>query len=413
MTAMRLDRIDAPTWMTSKFEKTPEGYLRGRAVVSNTGVFPYIMADGSIIYELRLPEEVFAKDSLDSLRLKPLTNDHPPEFVTAENVKEYQVGNLGDTPSQPATPVVPDGGDVGDFSNGYQYYRGDNYHLSIDMIIQDKDAIEDALNGKRELSCGYTCELEDAEPGARWCGVPYDKVQRKIRYNHVALVEKARAGDAARIRIDSADAIMQSDYVGGNTMPDFKSVKLDGVEYQAEGKVLEALYVTQSKVDGLVKDMADMSASKEKIEAERDTLKDRVDALDAEIKEIKSKKLDEAVIASAVARRVRILDTARLAEVAVADEMSELDIQKAVIIKVFPKANLDGKSVEYIDARFDGALETLTVEADADAANRAAAGGAEDVGGETNTDTIDLVDSRKAREKMIADLRVSYRGENK
>jgi len=196
-------------------------------------------------------------------------------------------------------------------------------------------------------------------------------------------------------------------------MPDFKVVKLDGVDYQAESKVLEALHVAQSKADAMTKDMADISTAKEKVEAERDTLKDRVDALDAEIKELKSKKLDEAVIAAAVARRVRILDAARLAEVEVADGASELDIQKAVIVKVFPKAKLDGKSAEYIDARFDGALETLSVEVEADAANRTASGGAETVDSAEKADATDVVDSRKAREKMIAELRTGYRGDSK
>ena len=45
--------------------------------------------------------------------------------------------------------------------------------------------------------------------------MPYDYIQRNIRANHVAIVEKGRAGDAPRIRLDSADAVMLEE---GETM---------------------------------------------------------------------------------------------------------------------------------------------------------------------------------------------------
>ena len=76
---IRYDRIDAPTWMTDPFEQTPEGFLRGRACVTNIGVFPYRLEDGSIEYELRHPEDVFDSESMASLKLKPVTNNHPKE----------------------------------------------------------------------------------------------------------------------------------------------------------------------------------------------------------------------------------------------------------------------------------------------------------------------------------------------
>jgi hypothetical protein len=111
--------------------------------------------------------------------------------------------------------------------------------------------------------------------------------------------------------------------------------------------------------------------------------------------------VDEAVIKAAVERRVKILDAARIGGVEVKDGMSELDIQKAVIAKAFPKAVLDGKDVNYIDARFDGAVEAF--EAQADAQTRVA--GADDVAKVDNADAKVIVDSNKAREKMYADLR--------
>lgn len=390
--AQRFDTVMAPEWLYSRFEKTPEGYLRGRAVICSTGVYDYQRGDGTLIRELRLPEEVFAPAFLDSLRMKPITLYHPDVMVTAENIKEFQIGTIGNS------------------------IDSDGYHVSVDMIIHDADAIKEIEAGTRELSVGYTCDLEAADtPDARWCGQGYDYIQRNILANHLSVVPKARAGDAARIRLDSADAILIQDRTGGEKMPDLKTIKLDGVEYQAESKVLEALHVAQTKADGLATELADTNTAKTKIEAERDTLKDRVDALDAKVKELESKKLDEAVVAAAVARRVRILDAARVAEVEVKDGMSELDIQKAVIVKVFPKANLDDKSAEYIDARFDGAIEALAADAEekANADNRAAAGGAENADAAAHADAGNVVDSREARKKMIEALRNGYRGDSK
>jgi len=51
---IRFDSIPLP-----KMERTKEGYLRGQAVVSRSGVFSYMNMDGTIRGELRHPEEVF------------------------------------------------------------------------------------------------------------------------------------------------------------------------------------------------------------------------------------------------------------------------------------------------------------------------------------------------------------------
>lgn len=95
----RFDQYDLAKWMTTPFQETPDGFLTGRAIVTSCGVFSYRRPDGTIQAELRLPEEVFDRDSLDSMRLKPLTNDHPAGPVTPETAKALQVGSLGNSPS--------------------------------------------------------------------------------------------------------------------------------------------------------------------------------------------------------------------------------------------------------------------------------------------------------------------------
>ena len=56
---------------------------------------------------------------------------------------------------------------------------------------------------------------------------------------------------------------------------------------------------------------------------------------------------------------MELLVNAKDAEVEIKDEMSGLDIKKAVVMKLFPKADFADKDDVYINARFDAAVEIL------------------------------------------------------
>jgi len=346
---IREDRIEAPKWMATKFEKTPEGFLKGRAVITSTGIFEYLNADGSVRRELRLPEEVFSKDFLESVKLIPITMLHPASSkVDATNVKDLQIGMVGSNPSDPA-----DG-------------TSDNYYLSVDMVITDADAIKKIEGGTRALSVGYSCDLEPAEPDARWCGQAYDFIQRNLRAQHLSVVPAGRQGDQAMIKLDAAGnaVIDNEEFSKEETVmaePIDVNVKVDASEVQ------NLIKAEKDRADGLQVSLDNLTTEKARIEAERDTHKDRADKAEAKIKELEDSRLDEKAIEAAVARRVRILDAASKAGVEVKTDMAESDIQKAVVMKVFPKANFDGKDQVYLDARFDGAIEQLAESANADA----------------------------------------------
>jgi hypothetical protein len=335
--------------MATKFEKTPEGFLKGRAVITSTGIFEYLNADGSVRRELRLPEEVFSKDFLESVKLIPITMLHPASSkVDATNVKDLQIGMVGSNPSDPA-----DG-------------TSDNYYLSVDMVITDADAIKKIEGGTRALSVGYSCDLEPAEPDARWCGQAYDFIQRNLRAQHLSVVPAGRQGDQAMIKLDAAGnaVIDNEEFSKEETVmaePIDVNVKVDASEVQ------NLIKAEKDRADGLQVSLDNLTTEKARIEAERDTHKDRADKAEAKIKELEDSRLDEKAIEAAVARRVRILDAASKAGVEVKTDMAESDIQKAVVMKVFPKANFDGKDQVYLDARFDGAIEQLAESANADA----------------------------------------------
>ncbi len=170
MDCIRLDTKD-------KTYFTEEGYLIDHPILTSCGIFEYTNPDGSIRRELRLPEHVFAKESLATYKGKPIIITHDAGVVNKNNVDDEQIGTI--------------------LSEGYQ--DGDNVRAEI--IIHNSDAMQKC--GLRELSLGYNLDLIE-EPG-EWNGEHYDAIQTNIIINHLALVANARAGEQARLNIDSSE----------------------------------------------------------------------------------------------------------------------------------------------------------------------------------------------------------------
>lgn len=375
-----------------KFKETDEGFLKGRSIVTNIGVFPYRMADGKIRNELRLPEEVLNSDSLDSLKMKPMTNDHPMEGVTPETAKELQVGSLGEK------------------------IKFDALHVSAPIIVTDKETITAVEEGKRALSCGYTVDIE--ETSGTYLGMAYDAIQRNIRYNHVAIVDAGRAGDAAVMKLDSADdaGICTHEDKKLKTQPKTDKqekpmikVRLDnGIEYEASQEVAHALSQSQAKVDTLEDSLSTMKEdhSKEKVslEAKLDDAKEEL----AQVKKDKKEMGDsfQAKVDAAIVARADLLATAASLKVEVKSDMTDVAVKKAIVLAHSPKvdeARLDSDSA-YLDARFDLAKEKLVeVKAD-DATNTANLGQHQDGEAEVKAD------SDKSYEKMVSSMGFQPKG---
>lgn len=162
--------------------KTPEGFLICKDVpIARTGTQQYRgcefggpVADG--IYNVQRPEaEVFDRAAVASFEGKPVCDEHPEEDVTPDNYGRYMKGVCRDVRR----------GD-GDLSNC----------LVADLVIYDADLINKIEAGKREISCGYDCLWNPTSDSS------YD--QMEIRGNHVAVVDRGRAGHKVAIR-DTAD----------------------------------------------------------------------------------------------------------------------------------------------------------------------------------------------------------------
>lgn len=170
--------------------KTPEGFLICKDVpIARTGTQQYRgcefgapVADG--IYNVQRPEaEVFDRAAVASFEGKPVCDEHPEEDVTPDNYGRYMKGVCRDVRR----------GD-GDLSNC----------LVADLVIYDADLINKIEAGKREISCGYDCLWNPTSDSS------YDQLE--IRGNHVAVVDRGRAGHKVAIR-DTAD-----DKKGGKKM---------------------------------------------------------------------------------------------------------------------------------------------------------------------------------------------------
>lgn len=190
----RVNRLDSIPLDRTYF--TEEGYLIDHPIVTSVGIFVYHNPDGSERRELRLPEEVFAARSLASYKGKPVIITHEAGYVDTENVQEEHVGTI--------------------LSEGYQ----DGSDVRAEIVIHDMDTVKNI--GLRELSCGYNLRLEET-PGV-WEGQPYDAIQRDIEINHLALVEKARAGEQARLNIDG----QTTHFLQGGKLDMSKTVRKDG-----------------------------------------------------------------------------------------------------------------------------------------------------------------------------------------
>lgn len=301
----------------------PNGWLRADGYLTRVGVFEYVDVSGKVLRELRPPEEVLSAESLKSFETKPTTNDHPPDGLvgdSAEATKRYGRG------------YVQEG------------LRADGDRVAGTVVFQDADTVKAIEGGKTQLSCGYTCEL-DFTPG-EWRGLKYDAVQRKIRGDHVALVDRGRMGPEASLRMDAAQQRTDS-----KEEPSMIKIKIDGVEYDAPEQtaqaVLKALAAGQAKAD---------AAS-----AERDKQAARADGLAADLAKAEAARKDAEDPAKVQARidaRVALEGEARrwLGGDAKLAGKTDREVRALVVAKLDGDTLGAERSDDYVTARFDRAV---------------------------------------------------------
>lgn len=178
-TLIPIRRVDRRTFKGDVATVVPHraGWVDIWGVAGLASVLPY-PEDGTAQYVSR--DELGDPDSLATLHGVPLTIDHPPNAadVTSTNLRDYIHGWVL-----------------------AQEMRGDELWTQIRFAT---DEVLDSIRaGTVELSLGYDAYYRPGS-GTAPDGTPFTGVQLKRRYNHVALVDMARAGSRARLRLDSA-----------------------------------------------------------------------------------------------------------------------------------------------------------------------------------------------------------------
>lgn len=324
-----------------KLPRTADGYAKMECPVARSGIQEYLAAEMgdafkdrdpmSIVRVYRPDAVIFGDASMASYAHKPLTNDHPPEAVTADNWKQYAIGHTGDEVKQQG-----------------KYVR-------IPMMMSDAAAISLAESGKVEWSAGYAVSF-DVQSGTTDDGQTYDAIVTGQKINHIALVDRGRAGPECRIGDKSSaldNALKENRQMAEVKMQD------GGIPFNVADATAEA--VVSKIISARDKAVADLAAKDAEIAAlttARDTLTGEKVALESKLKdaEVTPAKLQEL----ADARAAIIEQAKRIAPAIVCDGKTEAEIKKlAVVAKVGDSASvLD-------DAAIAGAFAVLVPAADA------------------------------------------------
>lgn len=159
-------------------ETTPEGYLLCRDVplarigklIYGDGEVPVTADKDKMIIIERDEDILFDPRTIASFEGKPVTDDHPDDWVNPDNWKNLSKGTAHN---------VRRGDDV------------DSDCLVADLLITDKDMIDAVMADKVEISLGYDADYTEISVGKG--------IQTNIFGNHIAVVEKGRCGSRCKI----------------------------------------------------------------------------------------------------------------------------------------------------------------------------------------------------------------------
>ena len=330
------------------YEFTDEGYLRVKARIARTGIQSYTDANGGIRLEYRPEEEVAADAALDSFREKCVTKEHPPVLLDASNTKDYAVGFTS--------------ADVS-YSEGF---------VESTLTVTDKEAIDEIMRGNvREVSCGYKVDYSP-EPGITSDGQHYDGIQKNIRGNHVAIVNRARGGAQVRLMLDSADAAVNDLITHQKGVIMAANIAFDGVSFEADPALAAAISAERDDAKGGYADMKrkyedamaeaskmkeEMDAMEQKMKGKCDSAEGRADALSEEVNSLKAdlEAAQKVNVDSLVEERIALINKARTSLDSAFDFAGKTvrEIMEASVKSVRGDIDLSERSDDYVTAMFD------------------------------------------------------------
>jgi len=321
--------------------RSQDGYMGVRAKAARVGAYAYSgrdvdpenahgLRDMETVNVLRDAEEVFSARSLGSFVAKPITDDHPTVSVTARNWRDFARGTI--------MGAVKDGD-----------------HVGFDLAFLDADTVAKVDAGKVELSNGYTCNLEFGDFTAA-DGTKCQARQTNITGNHVALVDRGRAGPTCRV----------GDAPTADTAPQSFLDSLKPQEKPVKTMLIDGLTVDISNADTALATINTILAARDAalgkvtaLDTEIATLKTEAATKDAKIatleQSVKDAKPTPAQLRDAGKALMLAAGKAKALGVTVTDEMDEPAIMAATV-----KAKMGDAAKDWNDAQIGASFAVLT-----------------------------------------------------
>ena len=386
--------------MESNKEKTEDiaPLIIDNTIFGRIGIQKYNL-NGETVNVLRPESEV--EKSVDSFIGVPVTLEHPDQ-------KEVNDSNRDDV-TKGTTPKSF-------YSNGF--HRGT-------LKITDAIAQEKAKTTHQQISNGYRTKLKKesgewvdelgvhGHVGAKY---KYDYIQTDIEGNHIALVNRGRAGAIASLHIDSVDqtnndelkiicdAVETFNLVNDSTeeiltvnqtnqdeeivnpLQTNDSDSKQSINKNMAKQIIfndEVIDISEENSQQIVdtvnnlknelktatdslankeNEVSNLISEKEKAVGEKDTLQQELDkvqndkaSLETQLEEVKQQTSDEQAIVDGIQSRLKLWDEVKDV-IDMYYSMKEKEIKKAFLKALYPDMNLEDMSKEYLDACYDMAL---------------------------------------------------------
>lgn len=324
--------LDAP-------RRTQDGYMAVRAKAARTGVYQYAgrevdpdnahgLRDTATVNVLRDAEQVFDQRAAHSFIGKPITDDHPHEAVNAGNWKDHARGTV----------------------MGAKWEEGG--YLAFDLLLTDAAAIAAVDAGKRELSNGYSSNLQFGDFTAA-DGTKCQARQTNIVGNHIAIVDRGRAGPDCRI-VDAAtcDAAPQPILDSLKTEKPVKTMLIDGltVDIANADTAMATIQTLLTARDEAKTQVATLTTDKATLEATNATL----------TKQLADAK-NPTALRDAAKSYALVVDKAKALGITVTDAMDEAAIMAAAV-----NAKMGDAAKGWNDAQIAASFASLTKDAKID-----------------------------------------------
>ena len=228
--------VDNYSFEHSTRKITPEGYLRGKAVLGKTGVqtyrqseLPFALQDASLGDRVKIfrPERNISNpEILENIKLKPITIEHPDRSVNSSNHKDLSVGVISET------------------------LQTDSGKIIADLLVTDAEAVKLVDGGYDNISLGYNVSIK--RQNGEHNGESYQYIEDSpFTTNHVAITRKARAGlNQAKILDSSKGLENMNEKEIKKIVKDTVAVSLKDSMKEIKGLILDSQLDTHKLKDG-------------------------------------------------------------------------------------------------------------------------------------------------------------------